>query len=134
MELTQGRKCWVIVDFLGLDSPFKEEWLNYISGLQNEGIILSPEADCLTWTWNIDIGIPTTNLIYKIRENLKKKGWYGPVFCSLCRLEDEDTYHHFQGCSFAKAVWFYVLQNLKLNEYVEEQILEGVLQNWLHNK
>ena len=34
--------------------------------------------------------------------NLQRKGWEGPGFCILCGMENEDNYHLFYHCYFAK--------------------------------
>lgn len=46
-------------------------------------------------------------------------------------MEDENTYHPFHGCHFAKAIWNIVLQNLKFGVHFEDPTLQRVIQNWL---
>ena len=129
--MINGRYVWLTKGFLGLTSPLKEEWSNYIIGLQSTSIVLSVQEDYLLWTWN---NATSNRYIWKCScelkvkkfswfllnkkkltlENLKKKGWIGLSVYNLFLLEEEDISHVFLIFSFTKDVWIYVLEMLNI--------------------
>lgn len=45
-----GKQCWVTYTFIGLEDGLKEEWIHFIKGLNQGGIILKNILDSLVWS------------------------------------------------------------------------------------
>ena len=48
-------------------------------------------------------------------KNLRKRGWFGSGFCSLCRREEDFVDHLFIECAFNKAYYVFVVGDLNMN-------------------
>lgn len=57
------------------------------------------------------------------KANLVKHGWKGKVNCSLCGSNPETVEHLLLQCTFSRVVWTTLLQNLRLQELPQNQIL-----------
>jgi hypothetical protein len=62
------------------------------------------------WTWDLAhkiklfLWLALENKILTW-ENLRKRGWEGPSFCSLCFRDEETVLHIFVSCTFSQKVW-----------------------------
>jgi hypothetical protein len=62
------------------------------------------------WTWDCPLKIKLfTWLLVENKlllwDNLQRRGFEGPSYCSLCKKDSESTFHLFVGCPFTSVVW-----------------------------
>jgi ribonuclease HI len=65
---------------------------------------------------------------------LRRRGWEGPGFCSLCRQAQEDVPHILIHCAFTTNVWNRTLSLLKLSFSWKGNTLSDCFNSWLSNK
>jgi hypothetical protein len=87
------------------------------------------------WDWNLPPKIKFfTWLLFENKinswENLLKKGWTGPSYCSLCKSDSESTEHLFNKCVFFKQVWKITALALKTHSSWEGITLATCFDSW----
>lgn len=63
-------------------------------------------------------------------EKLRKRGWFGPGRCGLCRENEEIVNHLFISCPFVQSVWSVVMQTWKFNRAWKEEPVDQSLFLW----
>ena len=64
------------------------------------------------------------------RKNFKKRGFIGPMHCSICNVDDKSIDHLFVSCVFSQQVWSEVLRLLEITNNLEHNSIEGNLRKW----
>jgi hypothetical protein len=87
------------------------------------------------WDWNIPPKIKIfTWLLFENKintwENLLKKGWTGPSYCSLCKSNSESIDHLFIKCVFFKQVWKTTTLALKIHSSWDGITLAACFDSW----
>ena len=65
--------------------------------------------------------------------NLMKRGWQGPIFCPLCRQEEETILHIFINCFFFKQVCLVAKEFFGFSLDWGADNLEVYFSDWFHN-
>jgi hypothetical protein len=64
-------------------------------------------------------------------ENIIKRGWNGPNWCSLCKASSETISHMFIHCSYATQVFHSVKEKLQAKTDWNKPSLEECVKDWL---
>jgi hypothetical protein len=67
-------------------------------------------------------------------DSLRRRGWEGPGFCSLCRQAPEDIHHLLIHCKFTKEVWSRLLTQFNLPFSWSGDTITDCFNSWLLNK
>jgi hypothetical protein len=67
-------------------------------------------------------------------DNLQKRNFVGPGWCSLCKTDEESSTHLFLKCSYINKVWLEISKMLNLQCLWEGRNLEHSWQLWWENK
>jgi hypothetical protein len=72
------------------------------------------------WNWKIPLKLKLFTWLAgrgKILtwEALRRRGWEGPGFCTLCKLASEDVNHLLVHCDFTREVWNLLIKSFSLS-------------------
>ena len=94
---------------------------------------------CRIWKLKIPLKIICFNWLYfrnKINtfDNLIKKGWSGPYWCSLCKLDFEYVEHLFQNCSFTQRIIGYIRDILAFPHFWRKSSFAHNISDWISRR